>query len=92
MADNPCPRGAAYDRPWFGFGSCDDGYVASAGMIIQGYGNQCVCAESPKGEEIIGTGDAIFGIDYDKILIAMTVIVVIIILVMIFMYAPKGRK
>jgi len=78
MATDPCPRGAAYDRPWWGLGACDDGYVASAGMIVQGWGNQCVCAESPKGEEIIGTGDAIFGFDYDKILIAISVIVIVI--------------
>ena len=78
MATDPCPRGAAYNRPLWGFGACDDGYVASAGAVIQGWGGQCICAESPAGEEIISTGDALFGFDYDKILIAISVIVIVI--------------
>ena len=80
MVTDPCPRGAAYDRPWFGFGSCDDGYVASSGMIIQGYGNQCVCAESDPGKEIIHADDWSFGFDTDKLLIAISAIIVIAII------------
>lgn len=53
-----CPRGEKYDKPWFGLGGCDDGYVSSEGAWIQGMGSQCVCASSPDAPS---TGGAVTG-------------------------------
>lgn len=50
-----CPKGLKYDKPWFGFGSCDPGYVTSPGAFIQSAGSECICATS---QDPIGFGSS----------------------------------
>jgi len=63
-----CPRGERYDKPMFGFGACDDGYVSSEGALVQGWGSQCICAAGPDvpgghpGDQPGQPGQDIFGI------------------------------
>jgi len=68
-----CPKGERYDKPWLGFGGCDDGYVSSDGAILQGAGSQCICSSSPyvpglpgdsaesPGRDILGMMDKLIG-------------------------------